>query len=400
MKTDPWGNIGRLDLGRARLTLVEGDAFLISDAAGDLLPGTADGFYHRDTRFLDRMRLLVDGRSTELLSSAAVDAFSARIYLRPADVGRSGGNGPIIELRRFLGDGVHQDLLVSNADGRALDLTLELQFGADFADVFEVKRAGRRARRGVEAVAHQAACAVEFRLTKRRRRASTWVQAMPEASPLVEPGRIVYRPRVPPRATWRTCLDIIPQHGDRRFEPRCRCDSFGLLANPMAERARLWLPGFPTLETDDDGLRHLFERSCRDLGALRIPSPDGSDRVVVAAGMPWFMTLFGRDSLLTAYMALPFAPELAVGTLEVLAALQGRRVDPTTEEEPGKILHEVRGGPLASRDGRAGVYYGSIDATLLRDPGGRGPALGLRAGFGRAAASARQAGHRLGARPG
>lgn len=103
-----------------------------------------------------------------------------------------------------------------------------------------------------------------------------------------------------------------------------------------------------------------------DLGALRIPSPDGSDRIVVAAGMPWFMTLFGRDSLIAAYMALPFAPGLAIGSLEVLAAFQGQRVDRDSAEEPGKILHELRAGPLADRRGFMGnVYYGTVDASLL-----------------------------------
>jgi glycogen debranching enzyme len=362
--TDPWGNIDRLAVGSSRLTLVEGDTFLISDAAGDIAQGTADGFYHRDTRFLDELQLLVDGRPPERLSSAAVDPFSARIFLRPA--GWPDDDAPVIEVRRFVGDGLHQDLLVSNSGGEPLDLTLELRLGADFADMFEVKRAARRRRRRIQVEVDEAASTVTFRSVRRRRRRSTLVQAMPEANPVVEARRIVYRPRVPPRTTWRTCLDVIPVHGDERFEPRCRCDAFGLIANPMADRSRRWLAQFPRLETDDDDLRHLFERSCRDLGALRIPSPDGSDRVVVAAGMPWFMTLFGRDALLTAYMALPFAPGLAVDSLEVLAAFQGRRPDPRTDEEPGKILHEIRSGPLATAwAGPRGVYYGSIDATLL-----------------------------------
>ncbi len=134
----------------------------------------------------------------------------------------------------------------------------------------------------------------------------------------------------------------------------------------MAERSRRWQAGFPTMDTNDDALGHLYRRSLADLGALRVASPDGSSRIVVAAGIPWFMALFGRDSLITAYMALPFAPELAADSLEVLAAYQGSRVDRASAEEPGKILHELRAGPLAVRRGFLGrAYYGTIDATLL-----------------------------------
>lgn len=208
--------------------------------------------------------------------------------------------------------------------------------------------------------------AIELRRRRRPTDRSVIVRVMPEAEPELRGDSVRYRVEVPARRTWRTCLDVVPIHDGVRYEPRCRCDSFGLLDNPMAVRAARWQAGFPTLETNDDGLGHLYRRSVADLGALRIPSPDGTDRVVVAAGIPWFMTLFGRDSLIAAYMALPFAPELAIDSLEVLAAFQGRAVDRTSAEEPGKILHELRSGPLAVRRGFLGhAYYGTIDATLL-----------------------------------
>jgi glycogen debranching enzyme len=107
-------------------------------------------------------------------------------------------------------------------------------------------------------------------------------------------------------------------------------------------------------------------RSVESLGALRIFHPADPERTVVTAGAPWFMTLFGRDALLTGWMMLPVDPLLALGTLRTLAELQGRRVDPLSEEEPGKILHELRSGPegqFVLGDGT--IYYGSVDATPL-----------------------------------
>ena len=366
-RTDPWGNVPRLP-GAPGITVVEDDAFMIADAVGDVRPGTGDGLFHHDTRFLSEFRLQVEGRRPELLSSGTVDAFSARIYLRPAgnDEDTDGGT-VVIERRRFIGDGVHEDLVVSNQGGDAAELSVEVLFNADFADLFEVKRlAARRPRPRSSAAVDPAAAVVRLWRRGRRTERSVVIRVMPEADPELTRGSVVYRVRVPARQTWRTCIDIVPVHLDVAYEPRCRCDAFGLLSNPMAERARRWQAGFPTLEADDDTLGHTYRRSVADLGALRVASPDGSNRVVVAAGMPWFMTLFGRDSLITAYMALPFAPELAVDTLEVLAAFQGRRVDRDSAEEPGKILHELRAGPLAGRSRFMGrLYYGTVDATLL-----------------------------------
>ena len=122
----------------------------------------------------------------------------------------------------------------------------------------------------------------------------------------------------------------------------------------------------PVLDTDHEGLRTVVARSAEDLGALRIFDPDFPERTVVAAGAPWFMTLFGRDSLLTAWMALLVDPELALGTLQTLARFQGRDVRPYNEEEPGRILHEMRFGEASSLSlGGGTIYYGTADATPL-----------------------------------
>lgn len=362
---DPWTNISRLP-GGPGITIVEGDAFVISDAIGDVRPGTADGVYHRDTRFLSGFRLRVNGLPPDALGGGPIDPFSARFYLRPA--GESTSSAPIvIERRRFIGDGLHEDLVIANHGDRPASLDLELLIESDFADIFEVKRlAAARAHPSIGRDIRPADGVIELWRRRRPVDRSVIVRVMPEADPELSGSAIRYSVEVSPGHTWRTCVDVVPIHDGVHYEPRCRCDAFGLVDNPMAVRARRWRTAMPTLETNDDALGHLYRRSIADLGALRVPSPDGTDRAVIAAGMPWFMTLFGRDSLITAYMALPFAPELAVDTLGVLAAFQGRQVDRTSAEEPGKILHELRSGPLAVRHGFLGhAYYGTIDATLL-----------------------------------
>jgi glycogen debranching enzyme len=133
-----------------------------------------------------------------------------------------------------------------------------------------------------------------------------------------------------------------------------------------ARRMREWNSAMPTETVDNIVLAAALTTSKRDLGALRITDPAYPEDDVVAAGAPWFMALFGRDSLLTSWMMLPFAPDLALGTLRTLARLQGKRDSPMTEEQPGRILHEVRLGEDQSLAlGGDRVYYGSIDATPL-----------------------------------
>src|SRR5207302_3759656 len=120
----------------------------------------------------------------------------------------------------------------------------------------------------------------------------------------------------------------------------------------------------PVVDTDHSDLQAIIQRSGEDLGALRIFDPDYPERAVVAAGAPWFMTLFGRDSIIASWMALLVDPDLALGTLQTLARFQGTKKNPITEEEPGRILHEMRFGESAALSlGGGRIYYGTADAT-------------------------------------
>src|SRR5262249_56884177 len=127
-----------------------------------------------------------------------------------------------------------------------------------------------------------------------------------------------------------------------------------------------WRAGRPVVTSDDDQFRALLERSTSDLAGLRIFDPEYPDRAVVAAGAPWFMTLFGRDSLITSWMTMLVDPDLALGTLQTLARFQGAEGDPRTEEEPGRILHEMRFGETASLAlGGGRLYSGTVHAAPL-----------------------------------
>ena len=170
---------------------------------------------------------------------------------------------------------------------------------------------------------------------------------------------------MPPRGTWSTCIQVTPVLDTHEITPRYVCGQPVERSTPVA-RLEQWKRRLPVVSSDHDQFRVLLERSTSDLAALRIFDPEYPDRPVVAAGAPWFMTLFGRDSLLTSWMTMLVDPDLALGTLQTLARFQGTQVDPITEEEPGRILHEMRFGESASLAlGGGRVYYGTADATPL-----------------------------------
>ncbi len=179
-------------------------------------------------------------------------------------------------------------------------------------------------------------------------------------------GAIQFEITLAPRGEWEVCLDISCIVDGQEHGPREGHGGFGKLEPQMPRTLQAWLADAPTLETDSDLVQHTYRRSLVDLAALRFRPSANLTWSLPAAGLPWFMALFGRDRLITAYMALPFQPHLAHTTLEALAGLQATEWDDFRDAAPGKILHEVRRGWLATLgEVPHSAYYGSHDATPL-----------------------------------
>jgi len=344
------------------LTVLDGNTFFVSDAAGDVEPGgDANGFFHADMRQLSTWRLLVNGRPIHVLTSRTVDYYSASIFATLASVGV--GENPAISIRRdrFVARGVHEDLTVQNHSDRPQAVTIELEYGADFADLFEVKdHIPKRGQQRTE-LGQSRATLIYTRDQFRR-------DTVIEFSEIFEVGldRARVEVHLDPRGSWQTCIDVFPvrdgevqrlEHGDR---------TFGNPRPDMPTSFEQWMAQAPTLETDNDVLRHTYRQSLIDLAALRFRPLTSLSYSLPAAGLPWFMALFGRDSLITAYQALPFQPHLARTTLEALTAWQATDFDDFRDAEPGKILHELRLGELTMLGERPhSPYYGTHDATPL-----------------------------------
>ena len=346
----------------AELTVLDGNTFFVSDPAGDVEPGDMpNGFFQEDTRHLSMWRLLADGKPLHVLTSRTVDYYSAAIFGTLASV--AVGQNPVISIRRdrFIAEGVHEDLTVENHSDQEQNLKLEIEYDSDFADLFEVKdRKSKRSRARTE---------VEGGHVTMRYRHDSFERAtiidfsQPSA---IDERRARYDLKLAPRGTWRTCIDVatIIDGKERRLKHGGR--SFGNPQPNMPVSFDQWMAEAPKLETDFDVLKHTYRQSLIDLAALRFRPISGLSWSLPAAGLPWFMALFGRDSLITAYQALPFQPHLARTALEALTDLQAKDFDDFRDAEPGKIPHELRFGELTKLGERPhSPYYGTHDATPL-----------------------------------
>ena len=374
---DPWnyaGPVTQLGSGGDAVTLVDESTFAISGGAGDIAPGGAQGLFFRDTRILSQFEVLVNGARAEPLAAVTEDPFSATFVARDLPAPGRADSSLMVFRHRHVGQGMREELVLRNFGEEATACTVEVQVDADFADLFAVKegRVGTEPRNGsvtgtVEERAPEGDTpgVVALAYAYRRGPVSRGVEVCTTGAQRVSPGLVTFEVVVPARGEWSTCLEVGPVIDDRVFAPKYRCGEPVERATP-SERLAQWRRQVPQVETDHPVLKQVVARSAEDLGALRIFDPDFPERVVVAAGAPWFMTVFGRDSLLTAWMALLVDPDLARGVLQTLARFQGTEVDPRHDEEPGRILHEMRFGDAASLSlGGGSIYYGTADATPL-----------------------------------
>ena len=347
-------------LGTGSITLVEGSSFCISSPNGDIRSQDPHGLFVHDTRILSGWRLIINGQPLEPLAAETKEPYRALFVGR---VPRSDGyadSSLVVERLREVGAGFEERLTVRNYSREAAECLIVLGVEADFADLFEVKEA-RIQRRWDETRQTDGGA-----LTIRAGWQDVWKGMAVQAPGAAITGEaLTYRVTVPPHGHWSTVLTVVPSvEGVSPEAAFVHPDGEGL--SPRDRRRREWVAKIPVLRVGNRSIERTLRRSYDDLGALRIEDPNHPDRVVVAAGAPWFMTLFGRDSLWASEMALPVDPSLALGTLQTLADRQGTVVDPTSEEEPGKILHEVRLDVSSGLSlGGKSVYYGSIDATPL-----------------------------------
>ena len=341
----------------ANLLLLDGSTFFVSEENGDVEANQPQGFFFKDVRHLSEWRLLVDGEPVQPLTSRAVDYFSGRVVAAP-----EGKDPPLtVERDRFVTEGAHEDIVVANHSSEERLLELDLCFAADFADVLEAQQPGAYgSKTKIEVGARSVTLSFEQDGFRRGTRLSFNRQGE------LRRDRATFKVAIEPQGKWKLCVDLTPIEGAKPRRPLLQCNSFGAAEPEMPLTLQEWLDQAPELEGKDD-LQHVYHRSLVDLASLRIrPREEDLRWAMPAGGVPWFLAVFGRDSLIASYQALPFQPTLARATLETLAEAQAAERDDFRDAEPGKILHELRRGKLVALGlDPHGPYYGTHDATQL-----------------------------------
>jgi glycogen debranching enzyme len=344
--------------------ILEGNTFVVSDGQGDIEASATDptGLFSFDTRFLSRWVLTIDGERLTSLSTDDLQYFETRFFLVPG-TGTVYVDSKLTVIRqRSVADGFREELTVLNHDVQPVELTIRVEAGADFADLFEVKDAlEKKGSRSTEVVGGQLVMTYE-RETFRR----TTTVSSTQPAELDEQG-MRFTTIIEPHESWSTQLhvraDILGPGGGSLRPVAAPGDE---ARREMLEDLEHWITSAPRLTCDWESLNATYRQSLVDLAALRFSPIIAGQRSLPAAGLPWFMTMFGRDSIFTSLQSLPFAPELATTTLRVLGDWQGNRVDDFRDEDPGRILHEVRYGEMSAFEERPhSPYYGNADATPL-----------------------------------
>ena len=353
------------------IAVVGARSFFLSDALGDIHPGGRLGLFQADTRFLSRFELTLSGLTPIELAANQAGTDQATFYATNRNLPDIPVGTVIIERHRVLNSHLSEQVSLTNFGMQAARLTVRFDLASDFADVLEL-RSLPPSRLGQFDIAPPSGCQQAFAYHREgfaRKTLLRWSL----------PGRFTrtsatFDVELKPHESWSCELQVVmscdaaeqaskddglvqaaPGTGQRAEDKGSRPRKEPLIASKPKSMA---------LKEPQPPLDLINERALADLQSLILSSASG-DRII-GAGLPYFMALFGRDSLLTSLQTLTADPQLASGVLRSLALRQGKLDDPETDQEPGKIPHEVREGELAQLGGKwHGCYYGTVDATPL-----------------------------------
>lgn len=344
--------------------VIAGNLFAISDAEGDieLDPQAPVGLFAFDTRFLSHWVLKIDGERINALSRDDMTYFETRFFLVPGAASHYVDADVSIIRHRSVHDCFHEKITVLNHASQPAEFTVRMEMASDFADIVEV---GQLREREVQITVDPASNRLVLRYERERFARETTVQSTAPVE--VDEGGMTFRIHLDPGGSWATDLHVsLTIQGEAGQDLRA-----GLQSHQQAVRGTMnedladWLDRAPHLVAERGGLEETYRGSLADLAALRYQPLAYRERVPVG-GLPWAMALTGRDSIITCLQTIAFTPELAPATLRTLALLQGGQLDDEHDEEPGKILAQLRYGESAAFGERpTALYYGAADTTPL-----------------------------------
>jgi glycogen debranching enzyme len=350
---------------RALRSLKDGDAFAVFDNYGDIgVIGTGpEGVYFNDTRFLSWYELRFEGKRPLLLSSVVQDDNAAlSVNLANPDVHIDGvislpRDTIAIERTKFLWQAVcYERIGFRNYADRTRHFRIDIGFGADFRDLFEVRGTSRERRGTATSLVTEDGAGFRYEGLDNVTR-KTELRFWPPPSRL-ETNRATFEFELAPNARRSLFVSVLcADRNDPRINP------FGRAFRARRRAIRGKATGIATIESSNELFNEVCRQATADLYMLMTRTSHG---LYPYAGIPWYSTVFGRDGIITAMLLLWLDPSVAKGVLHFLAATQAETFDPVAGAQPGKILHETRNGEMA-RLGEVpfGLYYGTVDATPL-----------------------------------
>ena len=361
----------KVQVGPPQISIHHGQTVLITEESGQINWPSEKGFYFFDTRIVSSWTIYANGEPWELLNGGAISYYASRIFLTNRSLRTEDGTIPQrtlgLTISRWISGGMHEDLDITNDNQKAVKFQLEIALRCDFADIFEVK-SGSIVRRG-RITTDWSEPRQHLRTTYRNddfSRAVTISPARSSAKAVYANGRLSFEVAIEPGESWHCCLLYRLTDGDRHFASPTHC--VGQSHKSQQEETMAdWLQNVAKIQTSNEEFYRLFRQALEDMAALRLPIA-GTDHLVFmpAAGLPWFIAPFGRDSLIVSLQNNLIYPEFARGALEILGSRQAKEVDNYRDAEPGKILHEMRFGELAHFKLIPHTpYYGTADATPL-----------------------------------
>jgi glycogen debranching enzyme len=360
----------KVQVGPPQIAIHQGMTVLVTEPDGQVQWATEKGLFFLDTRLISSWVVSANAEPWDLLNGGAVANDAAHIFLtNRAFLTEDGAVAPrtlSFVLSRAIDGGLHEDFDIHNYGQRPIRFILEIAIQSDFADTFDVKahRVIRRGRSTTEWSDLRQSLSTTYRNQDFQRSMTvTLGKGGPQAS--YANGRLAFEVKLVPGATWHCCLLYEFADGVRYFHAPHDCVKHA--SSRPASGQRTWRDTVLKLHTSNEEFYRLYNQAIEDMSALRLPI-EGTDHMVFvpAAGLPWFMAPFGRDSLIVSLQNILVYPEFARGALDVLGHWQATERDDYRDAEPGKIMHELRYGELAHFKLIPHTpYYGTADATPL-----------------------------------
>jgi glycogen debranching enzyme len=346
-----------------RIALKQDGIFVVSDVMAEIPAANSEGFglYRHDTRFLSTFELRLNGELPVLLNHSVDRAYVATFQMVNPALGDIPRQSLSLRRTRFVHRGLHERIGLQNCHNQPIEVELELRFDADFLDIFEVRgyQPGPRQGRCLPVTNTETGFRFAYSGADGVRRETEVV--LHPAPALHRAGRARLPVRLAPQETFIVLVGVLPILGPE--EPELNFE-FDTSLEALQDLYAAWNHSCTAIRTDNEAIDvGVLWRSQED---LRILCDNFATGLFPTAGVPWFAVPFGRDALVASLQTLALNPDLARGSLGYLAEHQGERLDPAREEEPGKILHEMRFGELANLHQIPHTpYYGSVDSTPL-----------------------------------